>query len=316
MPPQAAGMPPQASPGAPAADPGAPQGAAYSQVHSTTPNLDSLSGEAEISSPIQGEAFARNRGGMSAIRAQSTRKGGPGEGDPAAMLEGYRIRTPRGLTYDFPSRSAMDRWLAERDNLEGVQIAEPGGDWRPAEQPGKAPGVSAGAVDVPPAGRPLRAEDFSRPAIVGKPREYASETLPHHRAGPVTWALVALSTLALLAGAALSLTRYGILDLSPYLPLESLGVSFPDSSRAIEPVAIQPPPDLGSETRFSKAIVAGKKALARKRFSRAALEYNRALSIRPGSSEALDGLARAYRGLGDLERALAIQKKAEALKPR
>jgi Flp pilus assembly protein TadD len=44
------------------------------------------------------------------------------------------------------------------------------------------------------------------------------------------------------------------------------------------------------------------------------MEYNRALSLRPNSVEALEGLARAYNGLGDRDRADAVLEKVQSLR--
>jgi tetratricopeptide (TPR) repeat protein len=139
------------------------------------------------------------------------------------------------------------------------------------------------------------------------------------RAGALVWAALVLSYLLLLAGVAVTVTRYGVWDLSAYLPLESVGIVPP------ERLAPRPAPDGGLPDRppavdpdkaYGQALQAAREALAQKRFSRAALEYNRALATRPGAPEALDGLARAYQGLGDSARAMAVLKKAQEIKQR
>jgi tetratricopeptide (TPR) repeat protein len=60
----------------------------------------------------------------------------------------------------------------------------------------------------------------------------------------------------------------------------------------------------------------GSQALRSARFSKAAMEYNRALSVHPGSVEALEGLSKAYLGLGDKDRALELKKKAQSIEHR
>lgn len=117
------------------------------------------------------------------------------------------------------------------------------------------------------------------------------------------WSAIITTYLMLVAGVAVTVTRYGIWDLTPYLPLREIGIE-PPPQESIAPSEIQP--DLVKPNPalvFGKAIEDGASALRAKDFSRAALEYNRALSVKPDSREALGGLAKAYEGLGDREQA-------------
>ncbi len=309
-------------PGAGGVGDGAP-GAGGGDGASVTPNLDRLEGEAEVS-PGGGRPA-----GVSAIRAQSARKRDP-------TLSGFRVRTPHGLTYDFPSRAALDRWLAEREDVAGCQVAAPGGDWQPAEQvlaqrPNAAAADSAGggpaAVDP---SRPLDAGAM-RPVVAvppGAPVGAAAQPEPERdpyaalrppRAGWLLWSALVVTTLALLAAGAVTVTRYGVLDLSAYLPLEVAGVWAPATAaaepRAAADAPVQPE-QADPEKRFRRALVQGRRDLRAKRFSRAALEFKRALGVHPGSVEALEGLAKAFAGLGDKQRATAALRKARQIKHR
>jgi hypothetical protein len=272
--------------------------------------------------------------GVSAIRAQSARNR-----DPA--LSGFRVRTPHGLTYDFPSRAALDRWLAEREDVTGCQVAAPGGDWQPAErvlaqQPnaavadGESGGEGgAGTTTVDPS-RPLDATAM-RPVVAvppGAPVGAAAQPEPERdpyaalrppRAGWLMWSALVVTALALLAVGAVTVTRYGVLDLSAYLPLEAVGVQAPASAvvepRAAADAPVRPEPT-DPEKRFRRALARGRRDLRAKRFSRAALEFKRALGVHPGSVEALEGLAKAFAGLGDAQRAKAALRKAREIKHR
>jgi len=289
---------------------------------SATPGLDALDGESFVSvassavvkgddskSPVS-DKVARARG-VSAIRAQSGAKAKTG------LLESYRVRTSRGLTYDFSTREAMTRWLSEREDLVGYEAAEPGGNWIPAEslmklkegKPSKTAEIIARspgdpvAESIPPAPMATAAR-----GQLGKARPMGEQ------AGGLLWILSILTMLGMFLVLAASLTRYGVVDLSIYLPLESVGITFPEVS-SDDPA--EDLPDLkkqDSEKVFRKALSAGKRSIRMRRFSKAALEYNRALSIHQGSVEALEGLARAYKGLGDLDRAAAAMKKARSIK--
>ncbi len=101
----------------------------------------------------------------------------------------------------------------------------------------------------------------------------------------------------------ITLTRYGIWDLTPYLPLKEIGIEPPQRAAEMEPgggLELEKP---DPEMVYSKAISEGAQALEAKNFSKAVLEYNRALSVHSDSREALEGLAKAFEGLGDWERA-------------
>lgn len=299
---------------------------------STTPDLDRLEGEEEISSPADAAAAppARPRG-MSAIRAQSAAKPGPAPGSD--LLGSWRVRTPRGLTYDFAGPEALDKWLAEREDCSGCQVAPPDADWIPAEQylarqpsgtarpePGEPPArpadqsPAAPAPGVPP-GEPLR------PAVkIGGLVPPRAQPVPRRPAGPLAWVLgvaAVLTTVAVLLVAAATLTRYGLVDCSAVLPLDAVGIVYPaaqtdTATRQAPEAAAQRDP----ETVFRKALRQARRALRAKRFSKAALEYKRALGVHPGSVEALEGIAKAYNGLGDRARALNALDKARSIKSR
>lgn len=312
---------------------------------SNTPNIDALSGEAFISVAPKSEVESAPRlakksssRGVSAIRAQS---------GVSNLLDGFRVRTVRGLTYDFPSRQAMLRWLGDREDLEGYQAAEPGGDWVPVEQiTGASSGAAAPVVSSPMAprqaqpkvsadklksadnadpSRPLEVERVKPvvPVLPGAPvpdgtassDPYSAYAGP--KAGPLLWIAVFVTFVLVLAAGSVTVTRYGLLDLSSFLPLEKVGVVFPvtkgvSNNKSLDDIKVNTN-KVDGEAVFSKALTAGRRALASKRFSRAALEFNRARAVHPGSAKALDGLARAFMGLGDVQRAKEVMKKARAI---
>jgi predicted Zn finger-like uncharacterized protein len=241
--------------------------------------------------------------GVSAIRAQSGVKA------QAPLTDAYRVRTQKGLTYDFSTREAMVRWLKERDDLTGCEASEPGGDWHPAHEfigtvplEGEAETPAAPGVVPPP--RPAPAP---RPRLV--PRPISPQT------GVFMWLALGLTTLLVILIAAATLTRYGVVDFSSVLPLEAVGIQVPGKTRPMNPSEAPESADLENpEKVFNRAINQARQSIQAKRFSKAALEYNRALSVRPKSVEALEGLARAYSGLGDRDRADAVLEKVKALK--
>ncbi len=101
----------------------------------------------------------------------------------------------------------------------------------------------------------------------------------------------------------ITLTRYGILDLTSYLPLKEMGIEPPQRAAEKEPgggLELEKP---DPEMVYGKAVSEGARAVEAKNFSKAVLEYNRALSVHSDSREALEGLAKAFEGLGDRERA-------------
>jgi predicted Zn finger-like uncharacterized protein len=270
-------------------------------LHEQSTPLQDLTGqspEVEPQAPVDKAEPARKARGVSAIRAQSGVK----------LQETFRVRTSKGLTYDFSVREAMIRWLGERDDLTGCEASEPGGEWRPAHEfvqtaPAKG-GVGAGAAGAVPAPRP---GPVARPKL--QPRTLSPQ------AGVVMWAAVGLTALLVVLVAAATLTRYGVVDLTPYLPLEAVGIRAP--GRSFEKEAPRPPEgaDAGDpDELFHKAIGTARRSIRAKRFSKAALEYNRALSVRPDSVEALDGLAQAYTGLGDHDRAEAVRERAKSIR--
>jgi len=309
-----AAPPPQAP--APAPSHPAPAG-------SKTPNLDALTGEAFVSLATQAEMTeaaeiaAKQPRGVSAIRAQS---GAARKPAGAGLLDGFKVRTQRGLTYDFSSREAMERWLIDRDDLAGCEVNEPGGNWVPAvdvlsrrqstSRPAPAAGPPPGAV-VLETEKPPQAP-FAQPlrmAVAGR--------AVGDRAGAVVWIALVFMFLALLAGVAVTLTRYGIFDLSTVLPLQELGIHPPAATGPVIPIkSTGAPKPQDPEQVYAKAMGDGSQALRSARFSKAAMEYNRALSVHPGSVEALEGLSKAYLGMGDKDRALELKKKAQSIEHR
>ena len=214
----------------------------------------------------------------------------------------------------------MIRWLSEREDLQGCEAAEPGGSWVPAEnlmelpttRPLKtkeiialSPGDPVGLA-IPPA--PMAASTSA--SLEGARARPMGE-----QAGALLWMLSMVTLVGMLLVGAATLTRYGVVDFSAYLPLDSVGITFPGV--ASDDPEENPPKIKGQkdpEKVFRKALSAGKRSIRMRRFSKAALEYNRALSIHQGSVEALEGLAKAYKGLGDRDRAAAAMQKARLIK--
>ncbi len=327
--PPAAATPPAAPVPGPAAEHHA-QATPLSDIVSQTPNLDALSGEGFVSvaepsemralaeqeqlsaaaTSAVGEHAATRAPGVSAIRAQS------GARPKASLLESFRCRTVRGLTYDFPTRAAMIRWLSERDDLDGCEAAEPGGDWIPAaglmEFQATASKGTAEMIAFTPGTPIVEAKLPAHPSPQAK--IYRTSGPGENMIAAILWSLAVIMLLATLFVAAGTITRYGVLDLSPYLPIESVGVVFPgdeksDTTSDVPSLGAAPDP----EKTYRRALTAGRRAILARKFSRAALEFNRALSVHPGSAHALQGQAKAYTGLGDRDRALAVIKKARSL---
>jgi hypothetical protein len=243
--------------------------------------------------------------GVSAIRAQSVSSEASAA---AAEMEVFKIRTVRGLAYDFSSREAMMRWLQDRDDLSGCEISEKGGPWVAAQK--YVGGSDADAVDSAPSaklGEALPMASFDS--------QIAKTNLQLPKAGVGLWVLVIFSFICVFGTAAATLTRFGVVDLSAYIPLQSMGINFPGGEQSRKPknqlskIEQQDP-----EIVFRKALGLGERSLKQKRFSKAVLEYKRALAVHPGSVVAWKGLAHAYNGLGDIQKATRALKKAKSLK--
>ena len=295
-------------------------------------------------SPVASAASSAKRpvtqSGLSAIRAQSTGTA-VDEVEPKTKTKTktYKARTAKGLTYNFPSREALQAWLDEREDLSACQVAESGQAWLPAEQVqeelrgksglqigGSSTGLvgdlgSEGTSPLGEAGQPLRAEEFAKPGSLdtGGGGLGASAELYPPRAGLFVWSGMLLCFLLMMVLGGYTVTRYGLLELRPYLPLDVLGLPLPEMSTG-EPEESKSD-DLAIKTDgpsrkavFGKAMAKGQRALRAKRFSRAAMEFNRALSVHAGRVDALEGLATAFDGLGDKNRALATRQKARAIK--
>lgn len=203
----------------------------------------------------------------------------------------------------------MLRWLLGRDDIDSCDVAEPGGEWMPASSLIEAnqPLASTAEMIALTPGVPVVAKP---PA----PAPAASSVRPiEPRAGVGLW-LVTLAVLVavLLLGSATA-TRYGLADLSRLPPLSALGISFPTEEGQVQNSAAAGPA-MGKEQLYLKSMRQARAALRLRQYSRAALEFNRALASRPGSLEALKGLARACEMLGDSERARAIKDKLARLK--
>ncbi len=316
------------------------QSAQRSSAASNTPNLDALSGEAFISVAPKSEVSAADRmvaKGVSTIRAQS---------GVSNLLDGFRVRTARGLTYDFPSRQAMIRWLKDREDLEGYQAAEPGGDWVGVEQvldgsfvQASTPGKDGPVVSTPMAPRrasadKLKTADPSKPIEVerlkpvvpvlpgapvpgegGSKDSYSGFAAP--KAGIGLWIGIVLAFMLFLATTFVTLTRYGLVDFSAWPGMEKFAVVLPGLEKSPENEPLDEiqidVKKIDRQALFSRSLAAGRRALASKKFSRAALEFNRARAVHPGSAKALDGLARAFMGLGDVQRAKQVMKKVREI---
>lgn len=293
--------------------PGSPQPAptqpAPALEHEQSTPMHALTGESpasQVPKPSASEAKpAVKARGVSAIRAQSGVKA------QAMATEAYRVRTLKGLTYDFSTREAMVRWLRERDDLTGCEALEPGGDWHPAHEfidavplqgEGETPAAPAPSGAIPP-----RTIPAPRPRLVPRPISPP--------VGVFMWVALGLSTLLVILVAAATLTRYGVVDFSSVLPLEAVGIQAPGKTAGTDSTHVPGSADTQNpEVVFSQAIDQARQSIRAKHFSKAALEYNRALSVRPNSVEALEGLARAYNGLGDRDRAEAVLEKAKSLR--
>lgn len=328
---RSAGAAPVSSPPSAQAPPAPVEEKPKSSAGSSTPNLDALEGEAVVSvAQVRASDETRSSArGVSAIRAQTARKGKSGKS--------YRVRTARGLTYDFPSRQAMERWLAEREDLIGCEAVEPDGEWVSAQKmldknfdPLKIPRSAEPSPDIDPSkpidpgglkpvmalppGTPVGALDEVRePAF----DPYKPPSGP--RAGVLTWIAMVVVLAMVLTGGAVTLTRYGLVDFSSYLPMQRFGIVFPlqaaDPKTAGSLGAAPQVPDQGDpDVMFRKAVSEGRLSLRSKRFSKATVEFKRALTVHPGSVEALEGLAKAFGGLGDKQRAIEALQKARSIK--
>jgi hypothetical protein len=294
----------------PVYSPQAPGNPAAEVEHEQSTPMHALTGESptpapeKATAPEKAEPAIKARG-VSAIRAQSGVKA------QVPLTDAHRVRTQKGLTYDFSTREAMVRWLRERDDLTGCEASEPGGEWHPAHEfieavplEGDAEPPAAPALGLAPSPRPV---PVPRPKL--KPRPISPE------AGVFLWVAMGLTALLVILVAAATLTRYGVVDLSPYLPLEAVGIKAPGSGSGTDAAPVPVAGDLENpEKVFNQAINMARQSIRAKRFSKAALEYNRALSVRPDSVEALEGLARAYNGLGDRDRADTVLEKVQSLR--
>jgi predicted Zn finger-like uncharacterized protein len=294
--------------------PGSPKPASEVKHEQSTP-MHALTGEspppaapaseAPAAQPPEKAEPAIKARGVSAIRAQSGVKA------QAPLTDAYRVRTQKGLTYDFSTREAMVRWLRERDDLTGCEASEPGGEWHPAHEFIDAVPLEGDAE--PPAAPVPGLAPYPRPVPVPRPKLKPRPISPE--AGVFLWVAMGLTALLVILVAAATLTRYGVVDLSPYLPLEAVGIEAPGTAAGTDAAPVPAAGDLENpEKVFSQAINTARQSIRAKRFSKAALEYNRALSVRPNSVEALEGLARAYNGLGDHDRADAVLKKVQSLR--
>jgi hypothetical protein len=178
----------------------------------------------------------------------------------------------------------------------------------------RARGVSAiraqSGITSPPAGLgrdALNIDKSSAPALeVVQLLDYQLDgaSKGRQKAGILMWGAVVMTCLLVLVGVVITLTRYGIWDVTPYVPLKEIGIEPPQLVVEKEPgekLELEKP---DPEMVFSKAFREGTNALQAKNFSKAVLEYNRALSVHPHSPKALGGLAKAFEGLGDREQAL------------
>jgi predicted Zn finger-like uncharacterized protein len=287
--------------------------------HQQSTPLDALSGKspaspAPVPAPQETPAAAkkvepdRQARGVSAIRAQS---GMRTQAPMAPTMNAYRVRTQKGLTYDFSTRETMIRWLREKNDLTGCEASAPGEKWQEAhvfiEAVPLGDAAAAKMALAPGAIRSVHPENLGQAGSAVRPVS--------PEAGVFIWVTVGLSALLVILVAATTLTRYGVVDLSSYLPLESVGIRAPgqtaerNASEAPEVTDAENP-----EKVFRKAINLARRSIRAKRFSKAALEYNRALCARPNSEEALDGLVKAYNGLGDRGRAEAVMERVQAIK--
>jgi hypothetical protein len=269
--------------------------------------------------PIQNQTGTRQKPGISAIRAQS----GTQIAEKLPSNKGFRVKTKNGLTHDFATFDTLKRWLSDQDKPEDFQVSAQGAAYRPAAEvidsisiqeaknntlDGLDPSQPLSLEPSPPAGNEWK--DDSK-------REITTQRTA--RAARAIWLLWGISLILLVLGVSITLTRYGVIDLSSFWPLESLGITYPAMPPEEDPSANQAPRipiNQNLKDRYNQALAHGKRALRDKRFSKAALEFNRALSVHPGSLSAMEGLAKAHNGLGDRERALSIIKRAQSIKDR
>ena len=136
------------------------------------------------------------------------------------------------------------------------------------------------------------------------------ESLNQASAARAGWAVVAI---ALVVVAALSaLIRYGVVELPAGFPSSLLG-SPPEAPRPREAPsargALSRVPKVAPEELHRLALSSARRSLRAGRFVHAALEFLRALSVKPDSLEAVVGLVEAYDALGDRDRADAWRAK-------
>jgi hypothetical protein len=205
---------------------------------------------------------------------------------------------------------------------ESVPPAEPNVVAHSGHSGSRARGISAiraqSGIEPPPVGPGKDAPDLNIVSASSlesvQPLDYQADGTSKRRqkAGFLMWGAVVLTYVLVVVGVVITLTRYGIWDLTPYIPIEKIGIG--PSQRIVEK---QPGEKLELENPdpemvFNKAVHEGTSFLQAKNFSRAVLEYNRALSVHPESPEALRGLAKAFEGLGDREHALSTLNMAES----
>ncbi|RME19960.1 MAG: hypothetical protein D6806_17360, partial [Deltaproteobacteria bacterium] len=204
--------------------------------HSTDTVEPPGAGPAPAGTPGAGvtvEGAAGHPRGVSAIRAQSSAAA-------RDVFKSYRVKTPRGLTYDFSSREAMLRWLSKRDDIDQCEVAEPEGEWIPAGSllDSHQPVSATGEILAHSPGNPVlagRETDVAAGSVSGQ-----SMLVPERLQGEgtaVLWGVNLLLAVLLVSAVAISLTRYGVVDLSSLPPASWLEIKFPGRTAGSDGVA-------------------------------------------------------------------------------
>jgi predicted Zn finger-like uncharacterized protein len=246
---------------------------------------------------------ARGPVGVSAIRAQSM---APAAAAPASLEtdapspetpKGWRLRREdRGDVLSFRDLESVRGWLLANSGIE-VSLSTDGRSWKSPEE----------ILGLVPASRSAgRAAAGSRAA----PRRGPTTRPQVDRAGAGWLLAMAVSTVLLLATSSVTVQNLGIADLSDVVPYPALGLDrflVAGGGASVDERGLTP------EERYGRQLALGDDARRRGRLIDATIAYQLALESFEGR-EALDGLIRAYEGLGDTARAAETKQRLERLR--